>query len=190
MDGSRVDDLTRAAASSPSRRALLAAALGGIATALLGNRADAAPVKRGIGEICRKGGDCVSGYCGAKDRTGRQYCGCATAAECPLPSAPCAAATCVQGVCGTGGFKAAGTVCHASTHLCDPDTVCTGSSTDCPYDPLALEGRMCMGGVIGAFPPPPGDTPPNPCDCARQVLCENNTCDISCSLRCAPPPPR
>ncbi|MCC6792109.1 MAG: hypothetical protein IT336_10500 [Thermomicrobiales bacterium] len=187
MDDSRFDAWTRAAASVPTRRALLGAALGGLAAALIGGRVDAAD-KRALGGICRKNGDCASGVCGRKDRTGRQYCVCATGADCPALSEPCAAATCVDGVCGTGGFKAAGTVCRASTHLCDPTTVCSGTSADCPYDPLELEGRICYGGVIGDYPTPP--PVPNPCDVVNLTICENNVCDDSVIYRCSPPPPR
>lgn len=182
MDGSRFDALARAMVNARSRRSVLGAAFGGLAAAMLGDRVNAAGTMRSIGEICRKNGDCGSGLCGPKDRTGRRYCGCVTATDCPEPSTPCGAATCVAGVCGTGGFKSAGTVCRASSHLCDPTSVCTGSSSECTYDPLALEGRICYGGVIGGFPPT--DVPPNPCDITTQTRCKNNVCDDTVIRRC------
>src|SRR3954464_2788638 len=102
MDGSRFDSLTRAAASAPTRRAFLGAALGGLTTAIFGRGAEAA-VKRGPGEICRKNGDCAAGLCNPPDRTGRRYCGCTEVTQCPQPDAgdPCQTAICTAGVCGT-----------------------------------------------------------------------------------------
>jgi hypothetical protein len=129
MDGSRFDALTRAAASTPSRRKLLGAALGGLAAAVLGDRAEAA-VKRGPGEICRKPGDCASGLCNAPDRTGRQYCGCTDPSQCPQPKDACHIATCT-GTCGIAVNVGAS---------CDDRNACTAGDT-CQAD------GSCGGGI-------------------------------------------
>ncbi len=104
MDGSRFDQLTRLAVSSWSRRSVIGAALGLLATRLPGNHVEAA-TKRANGQICRKGGDCDSNFCGPKDKSGRRYCQCET--ECLMldgspgvcTGGPCTCSNCDSELC-------------------------------------------------------------------------------------------
>lgn len=45
-------------------------------------------------------------------------------------------------------FKGAGTVCRASTGVCDPEETCSGSSSTCPPDSSSDDGTSC--GASGA----------------------------------------
>jgi hypothetical protein len=175
MDGSRFDALTRAAAAAPSRRALLGAALGGLAATLVGRGAEAA-VLRGPGEICRKPGDCATGLCNPPDRTGRQYCGCTDPSQCPPPKDACHIATCT-GTCGIAVNVGA---------ACDDRNACTTGET------CQVNGR-CGGGTAtvctaldqchtaGTCDPKSGIcTNPNASDgitCETGNRCTADTCD-------------
>lgn len=44
-------------------------------------------------------------------------------------------------------FTSAGTVCRASTSVCDPQEVCPGNSSSCPADILAPNGQNCGSGL-------------------------------------------
>ena len=79
------------------------------------------------------GGLCQNGACVAQ---------CTTPATCPQPSQPCAVATCIGGVCGTGP-RAAGTVCRAAAGDCDLAEVCNGTSLDCPANQFRPAGTVC-----------------------------------------------
>ena len=125
MDGNRFDALARAAAS---RRSLLGAALGGLAAAAHGGRTVAARL-RTSGEICRKDGDCASGVCGPRDRTGRRYCGCVGDADCPVPGDACQAVSCVAGACVAAELGGVGAACtpadfHGGAPVGSPGTGC------------------------------------------------------------------
>lgn len=88
MDGKRFDDLSRAVASISSRRRVLRGLVGGALASVIGVRgADAAAYKRGLGQICRKPGDCESNVC-TPDGTGRSRC------DCPASSTICNGACC------------------------------------------------------------------------------------------------
>lgn len=81
MEGKRFDDLSRAVAGMSSRRNVLRGIIGGAIASVVGGiglrGAEAAQVKRGLGDICRKPGDCASNVC-TPDGTGRSRCACAT----------------------------------------------------------------------------------------------------------------
>jgi hypothetical protein len=168
LDGPRFDALTRAAASAPSRRSLLGAALGGAVTIMLGGRAGAA-VKRSTGDICRKNGDCAVGMCGPADATGRRRCGCVDGNSCGI-GLVCVDGQCIgNGACTVGGNcttvttfgcgdNACGmgtqyTVCVTDTeganacvgqYTCDLVTACT-ASVDCPNGYVCMPGTCCHG---------------------------------------------
>jgi hypothetical protein len=99
VDHSRFDALTRTAAKASSRRALLGTAISAALAGFIGQRAEAA-ADRGPGAICRKNGDCATGVCGLKDRTGRQRCQCVDVSDCPGSDSSCPAAVCSNGICG------------------------------------------------------------------------------------------
>jgi hypothetical protein len=170
VDETRFDDLARQFASSTSRRRILRSvvAMAGAAIGLsYSGEADAA-IRRSIGEICRKNGDCASSNCGPKDATGRRRCICSTALDCP-PIAngnQCLAATCSPaGVCGTettvgapcddGNLCTVDDVCQANgsckgTHkACDDNNACTKDSCDlntgnCVNTPITCDdGNAC-----------------------------------------------
>lgn len=158
MDDSRFDALTRAVAKYSSRRTLLGAALGGLVAAALGDQTRAAARLRGLGEICRKNGDCASGACGPADRTGRQRCVCpegtidcgagCVAAQC-CSSADCAGGhVCLSnGSCAvpcSAGCESCGNRCITTSDglVCSAggaDQTCNQSNTDCPV------GKACSG---------------------------------------------
>jgi hypothetical protein len=89
MDDHKFDALTRALAEPHSRRSVVRS-LGlaaGAALGLLGRTATGiAATCRAKDAICRKAGDCCSGYCGPKDATGRQRCGCPSATATLTPT--------------------------------------------------------------------------------------------------------
>lgn len=49
--------------------------------------------------------------------------------------------------CQSCQFSNNGTVCRASTGVCDPAEVCTGSSASCPADTTAPDGQNCGSGL-------------------------------------------
>lgn len=163
MDGTRFDELAKAVAGS-SRRALLKGGLGAALGVVLGGFAPddaSAAVLRRIGEVCRKHGDCASGFCGAADRAGRRRCGCDSELDCPAPSGPCRAAVCVEGACGTtittgapcpsaenlcivGVCQADGSCADPKPVVCDDNNVCTRDTCDpntgqCVFTPIACD---------------------------------------------------
>ena len=215
MDGSRFDALARAAARTPSRRALLGAALGGLTAVLLGNRVNAAQVLRRPGEICRKDGECASGVCGPKNGTGRQYCQCTGATQCPQPKAgnACYVAACTQGTCGTvvntgaacddGNACTSGTTCQAdgscgggtattctALDQCHTPGVCQPGTGACT-DPAKPNGTLCDAGTG----PGTGTCQNGACACTPANTCPSGVCGsavsdgcngtLDCSTNCA-----
>ncbi len=93
MDDSRFDQFTRSLPGQ-SRRSLVKGVLGMALGGLLGSaavREANAATLRSPGEICRKNGECASGLCSPKDRTGRQRCQCIEGG--------CNGGTCCEGRC-------------------------------------------------------------------------------------------
>lgn len=192
MDGARFDHLTKSVAGA-SRRSLLKAAVGtllGGALASTGRRG-AAAAGRHVGEICRKHGDCASGVCGPKDATGRQYCVCATAADCPAPPDACTVATCTAGTCSTAPRNCAaelpGDQCNDVT--CDPITGCslvplTGPACDdgdaCTTGETCRNG-VCTGGTTVACPVGDVCLPEGGCQCTVGNFFTNCGSDTCCT---------
>jgi hypothetical protein len=156
MDGARFDRMTRTFAGRTRRSVLKAgvgALLGGAAGGLGLGRASAA-LQRAPGDICRKNGDCASGLCGPKDRTGRQRCLCVTPTDCPATDA-CTLQTCTAGVCGTSPRDCAAEVAdQCNDAACDPLTGCyavplTGNACDdgniCTTDNVCTAEGACVG---------------------------------------------
>jgi hypothetical protein len=179
MDGVTFDRMTKSLAGRTRRSLLkagLGAVLGGAAGGLGLGRASAA-LKRAPGDICRKGGDCTSGLCLAKDATGRQRCGCVTTSDCPQPDAgdPCRSSTCSQaGVCGLQINE--GASCNNGAGACDAtgacvDLVCVGTTpgtASCTGDGDCAAGETCVNG--GCFQ-----------NCADLNGCSDACTDCRCS---------
>jgi hypothetical protein len=145
---------------------------GGVAiAAALGwrvERADAATC-RPDGAICRKGGDCCTEFCGPKDRTGRQRCGCdgdlvPVNGTCCSPANVCGD-VCLDAPCGLG------LTCCASEGACvdlltDPQHC---GACDTPID--TDRGEVCCSGDI----------------CNAQDICTPNPTNTSMSYCQAQP---
>ncbi|PNS16979.1 Disintegrin and metalloproteinase domain-containing protein B [Sphaceloma murrayae] len=91
--------------------------------------------------------------------------------------------------CNQCQFSGAGTVCRASSGVCDPQETCTGSSPTCPDDVRAPNGQECGSGLRCAS----GQCTSRDQQC-RTVMgsfTQNNdtsSCDSSgCQLSCASP---
>ncbi len=78
MENKRFDELAKSVASMASRRRVLRGVLGsavaGVAGAIGLRGVDAAQVRRGLNQICRKDGDCQEGMTCEFGRTGRGKC--------------------------------------------------------------------------------------------------------------------
>ena len=215
MDDRRFDQLTRAVGAGASRRGVLKALLGGaagaLAGALRGSSADAAFRCRANGVTCLKNADCCSAMCGSKDASGRRYCGCTTAADCP--AAPvCQVATCSQHDCGSAPDpNAVGSTCGLPA-TCDPNTntqrtadacdangqcapgvttscglfVCgpTACLTACASDNDCLPSAFCGADNLCHA----DETLGQPCDraseCLSGVCSDGVCCDVDCSDEC------
>ena len=141
MDSSRFDDLTKALATSTSRRQALKAfgasvvggilGLSGIDTALAHK-----PFCRGNGSKCNRGSDCCSGYCANNVCTCPPAPACNSACPCPSDS------TCLNGTCCptsqacNGACCPSGTVCVNGTcaHPCTSDADCSSCLSPCGPD--------------------------------------------------------
>jgi hypothetical protein len=105
-------------AHTRSRRSVLGLVAGGLVALAAPDRGAAARL-RGYGDICRKDGDCESGYCAPKDAAGRQRCGC-------VDGAPCGAnGVCVNQTCVDNGGCTIATRCIS---VIDCPSGCSGES--------------------------------------------------------------
>jgi hypothetical protein len=153
MDGSRFDDMAKSLAIG-SRRSLLKAGIGsalGLMVSGIGREGSrAAQLKRGAGEICRKPGDCASGFCGQKDRTGRGRCSCQNNADCPqtISNIACGSTNCIAGACVTqvniGAQCDDGNLCTTG-ETCQVDGECVGTSVICTPSNQCQEIVGCDG---------------------------------------------
>jgi hypothetical protein len=144
VDDHSFDALTRRLAGPRSRRSVVRS-LGlaaGAALGVLGRTATGlAATCRPKDAICRKAGDCCSGYCGPKDATGRQRCGCGTPSVCGAQTSCdasgdpcCACATTAEGQ----------TSCVAACELSEFQSC--AASADCPAGwPCTL--HTCFGSI-------------------------------------------
>lgn len=157
MDGARFDRVAKTVASSVSRRSLLKT-LAGAATAALIGTANAtgarAATKRAPGELCRKDGECASGFCGARDATGRQRCLCQSANDCG-PGKACTSGTCTI-VC-PAGSKPCGNDCISLTSCCTAgdcngttcqNGLCVCGSTTCGAGQVCDTSGVCSNGCF------------------------------------------
>ncbi|KAK5660993.1 hypothetical protein OQA88_12370 [Cercophora sp. LCS_1] len=87
------------------------------------------------GEDCDCGGDegCQNNPC-----CNAKTCKFTTGSVCDPSNEECCTTQCQ--------FKGAGTVCRASTGICDPEEVCSGSSPNCPADESSPDGTSCGSG--------------------------------------------
>ena len=112
-----------------------------------------------------------------------------------LSSGGCGTAGVCDGSSATGGatLSAKGTVCRASKGVCDPDEVCDGVNSACPYESYAYYGKKCREATNGCdipeycgygnadcpaetFVGPYGVPPTNQWQCSPDALCYNGTC--------------
>ncbi|KAK6607837.1 disintegrin [Botrytis cinerea] len=84
------------------------------------------------GEDCDCGG--TSG-CGSNSCCDPTTCKFRTNAVCDPSNEDCCTSTCQ--------FASSGTVCRASTGVCDPQEVCSGTAATCPVDATAPDGTSC-----------------------------------------------
>lgn len=128
MDGTRFDHLARRLAAGVSRRDMLKGAIGAALAAAVSGRVVDAAACRPPKAVCRKDGECCSGICGPKDRTGRQRC------ACPSGQVACGTA-CVT----PASFQTDVKNCGSCGHVC-PRTTC--------------QSAICSAGVCGLTPDP------------------------------------
>ena len=91
-----------------------------------------------VGEECDCGG--TSG-CGSDKCCNPTTCKYTTGSVCDDANDEC---------CLNCQLKAAGTVCRASTGVCDPQEVCSGNSSSCPPDQTTPNGQSCGSGLACA----------------------------------------
>ena len=172
MDSSRFDDLTKALATSTSRRQALKAfgasvvggilGLSGIDTALAHK-----PFCRGNGSKCNRGSDCCSGYCANNVCTCPPAPACNSACPCPSDS------TCLNGTCCptsqacNGACCPSGTVC-VNGACCPTSQACNG--TCCPSGTTCVNGACC-----------PTSQVCNGTCCPSGTVCVNGTCAHPCT---------
>lgn len=92
--------------------------------------------------IVETGEDCDCG--------GASGCGdnsCCDAATCKFTSGSVCDPTNEQCCTGQCQYASSGTVCRASTGVCDPAETCTGTAGDCPTDQKATDGTGCGSGL-------------------------------------------
>lgn len=88
--------------------------------------------------IVESGEDCDCGgtaSCGNNACCDPKTCKFKTAAVCDPSNEDCCTSTCQ--------FARNGTVCRASTGVCDPQEVCSGVNASCPADSTATDGTSC-----------------------------------------------
>lgn len=93
--------------------------------------------------IVEEGEDCDCG--GAQTCASNQCC---DATTCKFKSG----ATCDDSnddCCKSCRFATAGTVCRASTGVCDPQETCSGQNATCPPDKTAPDGQKCSNSTAG-----------------------------------------
>jgi hypothetical protein len=184
MDGGRFDDLARRLARPASRRGvlgLLGAGLVAVVAPQSSRDAEAATVCRSLGVVCAKSGDCCSGSCGPKNRSGRRLCQCDDPGDCPIPMNQCQTAVCQAGVCSTLPVSCVPLDdCHLAG-ACDSATgVCTNPAKPdgaaCENPDACLAGGTCQSGsCVGGTPLAQAS---EPCavasDCCGDLTCVAN----------------
>lgn len=127
------------------------------------------------GEDCDCGGDS-----GCSDNA------CCDAATCKFTSGSVCDPSNEQCCTGQCQYAGSGTVCRASTGVCDPDETCTGTAGDCPVDQKAADGTGCGSGLECAS----GQCTSRDQQCQSLLgslttdndtqACESSGCQISC----------
>lgn len=213
MDGNRFDALTRRMASTASRRTVLAGAAAGLLGAFGFRRTtwgQVTQVQCG-NKLCRSNpGVCAAGCVCCQYGNGNNRCqppgtcgsgtatcpsdrpfvepvlgcvSCLSAANCPVPTAPCQVATCSAGVCGQA--QAANTTpCDDGDPCTDGgvcvDGACVGTPMDCPTC------QACVGGACQPVDRDPacGTQCCGGSCCPASHTCIGNACQPVClSLR-------
>lgn len=215
MDAERFDRIIKSFANGRTRRALLKSTAAAVAVAVgAGERARAAQVLRGPGQICRKNGDCVSGATCVATSTGRSVCTCGsglracgnrciTDGQC-CTSAECDASTCqtcnpATNTCTSSCDLAANTVCIAGTctGICSWGVACGYQQDSCAGDGQACTGAgnecidcCCRGGECSCARLATPDGPlPFTCDATVHRCCCNATtcfCTFAGPYCCSP----
>ena len=171
MDDNQFDRLTRVMAAS-SRREVLKRGIGAIVGGVLAvsglSTADAGS-KRGIGQTCRKNGDCGSGLCGARDATGRSLCACKGAGDCTAPRNACDLVTCTPAGTCLSTPKNCNDNNACTIDSCDPRTgACINTTIDCD------DNDAC---TIDTCDSQTGQCVHTPKVCDDQNLCTTDTCN-------------
>ncbi|MCJ1313284.1 hypothetical protein MMC25_006961 [Agyrium rufum] len=86
------------------------------------------------GEEC----DCGGAQCGDNQCCDSKTCKFINNAVCDDSNEDC---------CNSCQFASSGTVCRTSTGSCDPQEVCTGTTSNCPTDTVAPDGQGCGNGL-------------------------------------------
>jgi hypothetical protein len=164
MDHERFDDLTRALATSTSRRQFLKTLAGGAAgglLALLGiGEAAADDTCKPNGKKCRKNAQCCSNNCVS-----------GTCAACPSGQRLCNGSCIPQNDCCTNADCASDQICQNGTCV----TPCTANGGICGGD-----GDCCSGNCSNGFCCDPGQVGLSNGSCATPC---SSTADCSCSAR-------
>ena len=177
MDSSKFDDLTKALATSTSRRQALKALGASVVGGILGlSGIDTAlakkPLCRGNGSKCSLGQQCCSGYCANNVCTCPPAPACNRACPCPSDS------TCQNGTCvATTTTSTTTTSTTTTTPMCLPGGSTCLSNSQCCSD-------LCCTGIAGvATCCPTGTVCLNNGTCA--TLCTSDA-DCSSGCSCAP----
>lgn len=204
MDGDRFDRLARELASgSSTRRGFLARAVAAVAAgAGLGGGAAtqhaAAALCRSSGGICTGDGNCCSGRCLPKDRTGRRRCAKSLGEACAA-GGECASGICADGVCCDQSCGGQCETCRTGTctavagapvgrAACAGSGACAGSCdgvnrASCTYPGagVACGSPTCSGGDAQSFAcDGAGGCATSTQDCGL-YLCVDGACTTTCA---------
>jgi hypothetical protein len=214
MDGPRFDRLTRAFATTPSRRRLLAGLTAG-ALGLIGVRGSDAARCRSIGNSCLQNGDCCTNYCATQSRT-RRLCECppgtvnchnvcvdpATAfqsdpANCGGCDIVCPRTTCQIGVCAQGSCglapdpNALGASCNDGdgctlNDVCQADGSCAGAPVVCAAIDQCHDAGVCNPATgVCSNPAKANGAPCNDGNaCTQSDSCQNGVCTSGAPMVC------
>lgn len=122
--------------------------IGNVCSALLRNSVKSTCLSDNKGVTTITGNQCGNGIveegeecdCGGTDGCGSNTC--CDPSTCKFTSGSvCDDAN--DDCCTSCQFTSSGTVCRASTGVCDPEETCSGSSASCPEDATAQDGTSC-----------------------------------------------
>ncbi len=194
MDDRRFDDMTRALATSRSRRGFLGTIAASVAAAFTGAHAAAKPKADkpskcyGGGSRCTNGKQCCSGTC-----TNRQCAAeivpepeCTNAANCPASPNECTSSVCIEGVCRTepvadGTPISNKTVGDCQRNICDGAGGITSvaDDSDLPEDGNPCTQNVCIDGVPSHPLQPTGTSCGQSSFCNEAGACEGVVVDLA-----------